>query len=98
MSFGLLKRVSVRLSLWYTLLFAASTAVVLVLVYYLVAQELERKEEEVIRARAKEYASLFQTRGYAERSQELSGLHCTPLRLEMSFLFGLDEGRAEAGR
>ena len=42
MSFGLLKRVSVRLSLWYTLLFAASTAVVLVLVYYLAAQELER--------------------------------------------------------
>jgi signal transduction histidine kinase len=66
MSFGLLKRVSVRLSLWYTLLFAASTASVLVLVYYLVAQELERKEVEVIQARAKEYASLFQTRGYAE--------------------------------
>jgi signal transduction histidine kinase len=66
MSLGLLKRVSVRLSLWYTLVLAVSTTLVLVLVYYLVAQELERKEEEVIRARAKEYASLFQTRGLTE--------------------------------
>jgi signal transduction histidine kinase len=66
MPFGLLKRVSVRLSLWYTLLFAVSMAVVLVLVYYRVAQELERKEVEVIQSRAKEYASLLQARGYAE--------------------------------
>jgi signal transduction histidine kinase len=66
MSFGLLKRISFRLSLWYSLLFAASMGLVLVMVYYLVAQELERKEVEVIQARAKEYAGLFQTRGYAE--------------------------------
>lgn len=66
MPFGLLNRVSVRLSLWYTVLFAVGTAAVLVLMYYLVAQELERKEIEVIQARAKEYASLFQTRGYTE--------------------------------
>lgn len=63
---GLLNRISVRLSLWYTALFAVSTAVVLLLMYYLVAQELERKEVEVIQSRAKEYASLFHTRGYAE--------------------------------
>ena len=66
MPFGLLNRVSVRLSLWYTGLFAISAASLLFLVYYLVAQELARKEEEVIRSRAKEYASLFQTSGYAE--------------------------------
>jgi signal transduction histidine kinase len=63
---GLLNRVSLRLSLWYTALFALSTTAVLVLMYYLVAQELERKEVEVIQSRAKEYASLLQTRGYAE--------------------------------
>jgi hypothetical protein len=39
---------------------------VLVLVYYLVAQELQQKEIEVIQSRAKEYASLLQTRGYPE--------------------------------
>ncbi len=63
---GLLNRVSIRLSLWYTALFAVSAAALLLLMYYLVAQELERKETEVIQSRAKEYASLFQTRGYAE--------------------------------
>jgi len=63
---GLLNRVSVRLSLWYTVLFALSTTAVLVSMYYLVAQELERKEDEVIRSRAKEYASFYQTRGYVE--------------------------------
>ncbi len=71
MSSALLKRVSVRLSLWYTLLFAFSTAVVGVLVYYLAAQELERKEVEVIQARAKEYASLLQARGYAALKQRV---------------------------
>lgn len=71
MSFGLLRRFSVRLSLWYTLLFAASTGAVLVLVYYLVAQELERKEVEVIQSRAKEYAAFLQARGYAELKQRV---------------------------
>jgi signal transduction histidine kinase len=70
MSFALLKRplrdVSVRLSLWYSALFALSTATVVLLMYYLVAQELERKEIEVIQARAKEYAGIFQTYGLDE--------------------------------
>ena len=48
MSFALLDRlrrnVSVRLSLWFTLLFAAGTAAVVLLVYYLVAQELQSLE------------------------------------------------------
>lgn len=63
---GLLNRVSVRLSLWYTALFAVGAAAVLLLMYYLVAQELERKEFEVIQSRAQEYASLLQTRGFDE--------------------------------
>ena len=66
MPFVLLNRVSIRLSLWYTAFFAVSMTTVLVLMYYLVAQELERKEIEVIQSRAKEYASLLQARGYAE--------------------------------
>lgn len=66
MRFALLNRLSVRLSLWYTALFAVGTVTVLLLMYYLVAQELGRKEVEVIQSRAKEYASLLQTRGYAE--------------------------------
>ena len=66
MPFGLLNRVSVRLSLWYTAFFALSTTTVLVLMYFLVAQELERKETEVIQSRAKEYASLLRTTSYPE--------------------------------
>ena len=66
MPFGLLNRVSVRLSLWYTAFFALSTTTVLVLMYFLVAQELERKEIEVIQSRAKEYASLLRTTSYPE--------------------------------
>ena len=70
MSFALLDRlrrnVSVRLSLWFTLLFAAGTAAVVLLVYYLVAQELQRKEIEVIQSRAQQYAALYQASGPAE--------------------------------
>lgn len=68
---GLLNRVSVRLSLWYTTLFALSTAAVLVLMYYLVAQELERKEIEVIQAQAKDYASFLQSRGASELNRRV---------------------------
>jgi signal transduction histidine kinase len=68
---GLLNRVSVRLSFWYTTLFALSTAAVLVLMYYLVAQELERKEIEVIQAQAKDYASFLQSRGATELSRRV---------------------------
>ena len=66
MPFALLNRVSIRLSLWYTVFFAVSMTTVLLLTFFFVAQELERKETEVIQSRAKEYASLLQTRGLAE--------------------------------
>jgi len=68
---GLHRTVGLRLSLWYALVFTASTVVVLVLMYSLVARELERKEVEVIQARAKEYAALFQARGYDELKQRV---------------------------
>ena len=60
------RNVSLRLSLGYTLLFALCLSTVLLLVFYLVARELERKETQVIQSRAKEYATLYQARGYGE--------------------------------
>jgi len=60
------RNVSLRLSLGYTLLFALCLATVLLLVFYLVARELELKETQVIKSRAKEYAALYQARGYGE--------------------------------
>ncbi len=60
------RNVSLRLSLGYTLLFALCLAAVLLLVFYLVARELEQKETQVIQSRAKEYATLYQAGGYDE--------------------------------
>jgi signal transduction histidine kinase len=60
---NLLRNFAFRLSLWYALIFALSTAVLLALVYYLVGSALQRKDEEVIRARLKEYATLYQAGG-----------------------------------
>lgn len=69
MSSGLLDRLhrsfSLRLNFWYALVFCASTAGLFVLVYYLLAAAIEKKEREVIVARLKEYATLYQTRGAA---------------------------------
>jgi heavy metal sensor kinase len=55
----MLRSFSFRLSLWYALIFALSAGVLLALVYYLVAGALQRKEQEVILARLKEYAAVY---------------------------------------
>jgi len=76
MSSGLLRHplrsLGVRLSLWYAALFAACIAAVLVVMYYLVARELERKETEVIRARAREYATLYRARDFTELKRRVA--------------------------
>ena len=54
---------SLRLNLWYALVFSVSTAGLFVLVYYLLAAAIEQKEGEVITARLKEYAAIYQARG-----------------------------------
>jgi signal transduction histidine kinase len=48
-----------RLSLWYALVFAVSAGVLLLLVYYLVASALQRKDEEIIVSKLKEYATVY---------------------------------------
>ena len=67
MFFDLIKRLRgnfvFRLSLWYALIFTASTAGLFVLIYFLVEQEFERKDREVILARLKEYAAVYQAGG-----------------------------------
>ena len=67
MSFDLLRRVrgnfGVRLNLWYALIFTGSSAALCAVVYYLLAATIERKDREVIEARLKEYAVVYQTGG-----------------------------------
>ncbi len=73
MSFGLLDRpwrnIAVRLSLWYALIFALSAAALLALVYYLVGREFVRKDQEIILAKLKEYATVYQAGGAQSLSQ-----------------------------
>ena len=55
-----------RLSLWHALIFTVSTTAIFALAYYLVAQEFERKDKEIILARLKEYATVYQAGGANE--------------------------------
>jgi len=52
-----------RLSLWYALVFTVSAGVLLLLVYYLVAGALQRKDEEIIRSKLREYATVYEAGG-----------------------------------
>jgi len=59
----LLRSFAFRLSLWYALIFSISAGVLLLLVYYLVSGALLHKDEEVIAARFREYATVYQAGG-----------------------------------
>jgi signal transduction histidine kinase len=65
MSLNLFSRrtLSFRLNVWYALIFTASAGVLFLLLYLLLSIGLERKDREVIEARLKEYAAIYQTRG-----------------------------------
>ena len=67
MSFGLLDRlrrnVGVRLSLWYALIFTLSSAAVFTLSYYLLAAAIGAKDRDVLDARLKEVAAVYQRGG-----------------------------------
>ena len=59
----LLRNFAFRLSLWYALIFALSTVVLLALVYYPVGSVFQRKDREIILAQLKEYATAYQAVG-----------------------------------
>lgn len=67
MSFDLIKtarrNISVRLSLWYALVFAASSIALLTIAYFLLAADLGRKDHEVLEARLQEYAAIYENGG-----------------------------------
>ncbi|HWW02155.1 MAG TPA: HAMP domain-containing sensor histidine kinase [Candidatus Acidoferrum sp.] len=67
MSSGLLdplsRNIGVRLSLWYALVFTLSTAAVLALAYYLLAAAVGKKDLEVLEARLKEAATVYEAGG-----------------------------------
>ena len=68
MSSGLLERlrrnIGVRLSLWYALVFTLSSVALLALAYYLLSAAVESKDREVLEARLKEAAVVYQAGGF----------------------------------
>src|SRR5271156_2147980 len=73
---GALRSFTVRLSLWYALIFTLSAGVLFVLLYYLLAAALERKDHEVIETRLKACAAIYENGGlsalqeFVQRSDE----------------------------
>ncbi len=60
---NLLRRFAFRISLWYGLIFAIGSAALLVLVYNLVALEFRGEDQQIILAKLKEYAAVYQAGG-----------------------------------
>ena len=58
-----MRTIGFRLNLWYASVFMASAVALFLILYFLFSAALERKEREVIEARLKEYAVLYQTGG-----------------------------------
>ncbi|MGA3182520.1 MAG: HAMP domain-containing sensor histidine kinase [Verrucomicrobiota bacterium] len=58
-----LRNFAFRLSLWYALIFALSTAALLALCYFLMAHAFQRKDQEIILAQLREYATVYQADG-----------------------------------
>lgn len=73
---GAWRGVTLRLSLWYALLFTASAGVLFGLLYLLLGAALERKDHEVIETRLKACAAIYGSGGigalqqFVERSRE----------------------------
>src|SRR6267142_2897229 len=57
------RNIGVRLSLWYALIFTLSSLALLTLAYYLLAAAVGRKDREVLEARLKEVAAVYQAGG-----------------------------------
>jgi signal transduction histidine kinase len=70
MSSGLLeplrRNIGVKLSLWYALVFMLSSALLFVFAYYLLAGAIGSKDREVLEARLKEAATVYQAGGPGE--------------------------------
>jgi signal transduction histidine kinase len=60
---GLLCSFTVRLSLWYALIFTISAGILFTLLYFLLAAALQRKDHEVIETRLKACAAIYENGG-----------------------------------
>ncbi|MEP6664513.1 MAG: hypothetical protein ABJC04_12705, partial [Verrucomicrobiota bacterium] len=57
------RTLSFRLSIWYALVFTASVAALFFISYFLLSASIERKDREIVEARVREYAAIYQSGG-----------------------------------
>ena len=60
---GLWRSFAIRLSLWFAAVFTVSAIILFALLYFLLGSFLEQSEQEVIQARLKECAAVYESRG-----------------------------------
>ena len=85
-----LQSLSFRLSLWYALIFMVSASVLFAVSYVLLSASIERKDREIVEARAREYAAIYASSGViglrswlgseSERTQKLFIRIVTPIQ------------------
>ncbi len=68
------RTLSFRLTLWYALLFAASATGLFLISYFLLASSIERKDRELVEARAKEYAGVYRNAGVNGLQRWINGV------------------------
>lgn len=59
------RTLSFRLNFWYASIFTLSVTAVFALLYYALGYAIDRKDREVLQSRAREFANVYTTRGYA---------------------------------
>src|ERR1700760_1260104 len=57
------RNVGVRLGLWYAFIFACSSIALLGIAYYLLATAIGNKDRELVQARLREYAAVYDAGG-----------------------------------
>jgi signal transduction histidine kinase len=62
---GIGRSFTVRLSLWYALIFTSSAGILFVLMYFILAAALDRKDHELIETRLKACAAIYENGGLA---------------------------------
>jgi signal transduction histidine kinase len=66
------KSVSFRITIWYSILFPLSSLLVFGLIYFRLSSYVNLKNQEILEARAREYASQYEARGIQALRDEIS--------------------------
>jgi signal transduction histidine kinase len=66
------KSVSFRITIWYSILFPLSSLLVFGLIYFRLSSYVNLKNQEILEARAREYASQYEAKGIEALREEIS--------------------------